>query len=49
MGRDRIRDFEKHGADVLVSSDVSCLLHLTSLAPALRTLHIAELLEEATR
>lgn len=49
MGRDRIRDCEAHGAEVLVSSDVSCLLHLSAIAPALRALHIAELLEEATR
>ena len=49
MGRDRIRDYKKHDAGVLVSSDVSCLLHLTALAPEMRTLHIGELLEEATR
>lgn len=53
MGRDRLRDSTSHGAEVLVSSDASCLLHLEGLAardlPALRTLHIAELLEEATR
>ena len=57
MGRDRLRDYATHGAEVLVSSDVSCLLHLEALLadtadpapPCLRTLHIAELLEEATR
>ncbi|MGH7593194.1 MAG: heterodisulfide reductase-related iron-sulfur binding cluster, partial [Gemmatimonadales bacterium] len=53
MGRDRLRDCTAHDADVLVSSDVSCLLHLDALArrvaPALRLLHVAELLEEATR
>jgi len=53
MGRDRLADATSHDADVLVSSDPSCLLHLESIAARngthLRTLHIAELLEEATR
>lgn len=84
MGRDRLRDYADNDAEVLVSSDVSCLVHMEALlaggaprgpqrpAPAatatlgtprtaaaarpagpgelrLRTLHIAELLEEATR
>jgi len=53
MGRDRLHDVTSHGADVLVSSDVSCLLHLDALArrgpTALRLMYIGELLEEATR
>lgn len=55
MGRDRLRDAATHGAEVLVSSDASCLMHLESLVRAdpgpvrPRTLYIAELLEEATR
>ena len=53
MGRDRLTDFTAHHAEVLVSSDPSCLLHLEAIArrsaPTLRSLHIAELLEEATR
>ena len=53
MGRDRLRDATQHGADVFVSSDPSCLLHLDAIARAQRTgmrvMHIAELLEEATR
>ncbi len=53
MGHDRLRDYTAHGAGVLVSSDPSCLLHLEGIArrtaPALRAMHIAELLEEATR
>lgn len=50
MGRDRLRDCTAHDAEVLVSSDVSCLMHLESLAAGgLRTLHVAELLEEGTR
>ncbi|MBI2408127.1 MAG: (Fe-S)-binding protein [Gemmatimonadetes bacterium] len=53
MGRDKLADVALHHAEVLVSSDPSCLLHLEALAlhqgSPLRTLHIAELLEEATR
>jgi L-lactate dehydrogenase complex protein LldE len=53
MARDRLQDVTSHGAEVLVSSDVSCLLHLEALsrrnAPALQTMYIGELLEEATR
>ncbi len=53
MGRDRLRDSLLHDAEVLVSSDASCLLHLEALlrgtAPSLRAMHVAELLEEATR
>lgn len=53
MGRNRLADYTANNADVLVSSDPSCLLHLDGVAKhertVLRTLHIAELLEEATR
>ncbi|MDP1858460.1 MAG: (Fe-S)-binding protein [Gemmatimonadaceae bacterium] len=53
MGRDKLTDVTAHGAEVLVSSDPSCLLHLEAVAAhhgtGLRTLHVAELLEEATR
>jgi L-lactate dehydrogenase complex protein LldE len=53
MGRDKLADVARHHAEVLVSSDPSCLLHLEAVArhhgATLRTLHIAELLEEATR
>jgi L-lactate dehydrogenase complex protein LldE len=79
MGRARLGDCTSHGAEVLVSSDPSCLLHLDGIArhplilseaaqsaaqskdlssetargvaasSDLRTMHIAELLEEATR
>lgn len=53
MGRDKLADIAAHDAEVLVSSDPSCLLHLDAVAThqgsALRTMHIAELLEEATR
>lgn len=53
MGRDKLRDASSRGAEVLVSSDPSCLLHLDAVArhsaSTLRALHVAELLEEATR
>ncbi len=53
MGRDKLADAVDRGAEVFVSSDPSCLLHLEAVARhehrVLRTMHIAELLEEATR
>jgi L-lactate dehydrogenase complex protein LldE len=53
MGRDRLADHLRGGAEVLTSSDVSCLLHMEGLArrggSELRVLHIAELLEAACR
>lgn len=53
MGRDKLADLAAHGAEVLVSSDPSCLLHLEAVAAhhgnTVRTMHVAELLEEATR
>ena len=53
MGRDKLADVSAHNAEVFVSSDPSCLLHLEAIAQhsklTLRTMHIAELLEEATR
>jgi len=51
MGRDRLRDFRSGGAEVLVSTDVSCLMHLGSLSSVgglpVATLHVAELLAGA--
>jgi L-lactate dehydrogenase complex protein LldE len=48
MGRDRLDDHERAGAEFLVSTDVSCLLHLSGIARregrGLRTLHVAEVL-----
>jgi L-lactate dehydrogenase complex protein LldE len=53
MGRDKLADVTTSGAEVLVSSDPSCLLHLEAIArhhgSSLRTMHVSELLEEATR
>jgi L-lactate dehydrogenase complex protein LldE len=48
MGRDRLDDHARGGAEVIASSDVSCLLHLEGLARRagrdLRMLHVAEIL-----
>jgi L-lactate dehydrogenase complex protein LldE len=51
MGRDRLRDFTAHDASAVVSTDMSCLMHLDGLIRRerrpLRVLHVAELLVEA--
>jgi L-lactate dehydrogenase complex protein LldE len=48
MGRDRLRDYRRSGVDAVVSTDVSCLMHLGGLArrdgDALPMLHVAEVL-----
>lgn len=48
MGRDRIADHEKSGAEIITSADMSCLMHLEGLLrrqeTRLRTMHIAEIL-----
>lgn len=48
MGRDRIRDHMAHGAEVITSADMSCLMHLGGLlsreAPHIKVMHIAEIL-----
>ena len=48
MGRDRLRDFAASGAEAVVSTDASCLMHLEGLArragTALPMLHLAEVL-----
>ncbi|GAB5520286.1 MAG: (Fe-S)-binding protein [Rhodothermales bacterium] len=50
MGRDRLRDHEQHGAEVIVSTDMSCLMHLQGLAKReqrpVRFAHVAEVLVE---
>lgn len=51
MGRDRVADHERHGAEVLASADMSCLMHLGGLIrrqqKPIRVLHVAELMCEA--
>ena len=53
MGKSRIADHEQAGAEVIVAGDQSCLLQLQGLLSRagnpLHTLHIAEVLAEATR
>ena len=50
MGRDRLADYAQGGAEVLVSTDMSCLMHLGGLAAAADArytppmLHVAEVL-----
>lgn len=52
MGLDRLEDHRRGRAEVLTSTDVSCLLHLEGLArrqrSPLRILHVAEILAETT-
>jgi L-lactate dehydrogenase complex protein LldE len=51
MGRDRIADHLKAGADVITGTDVSCLMHMDGLArrwkQPVRFQHIAEVFQEA--
>ncbi len=53
MGLDRLADHETAGAEIITSTDVSCLLHLDGLATKrdipLRTLHVAEILAAGLR
>jgi L-lactate dehydrogenase complex protein LldE len=48
MGQDKVAAHQRLGAEVIVSGDVSCLLHLDGVIRkqglAIRTLHIAEIL-----
>lgn len=51
MGRDRIADHEKAGADVITSMDMSCLMHMEGLIRRnkrpLQVMHVAEILQNA--
>jgi L-lactate dehydrogenase complex protein LldE len=53
MGRDRLADYAAAGAEALVSTDMSCLMHLGGIArragAALPTLHVAEVLASGLR
>ena len=48
MGRDRVADHQRHGAEVIASGDVSCLLHLEGVIRRqrlpIRVMHVAEIL-----
>jgi len=51
MGRDRVADHLRAGAEVIAGGDVSCLMHMQGLArrdgKRVRMMHVAELLAEA--
>jgi len=51
MGRDRLADHERAGAEIITGFDTSCLMHLEGLIrrekKALRVMHVAEILEQA--
>jgi L-lactate dehydrogenase complex protein LldE len=51
MGRDRIADHEKAGAEIIAGFDMSCLMHLDGLIQRnkrpIRTMHVAEIFAEA--
>ena len=51
MGRDRIADHERAGAEIVTGADVSCLMHMDGLIrrarKPLRVMHVAEVLAEA--
>ena len=53
MGRDRLRDYTSHGTQAVVSTDMSCLMHLDGLARRERIplpmYHVAEVLAGTAR
>lgn len=53
MGRDRLEDHERGGAEIVTAVDMSCLMHLDGLirrdGRPLRVMHVAEILAEAGR
>src|SRR5262249_36451167 len=50
MGKDRIADHERAGAEIITGTDMSCLMHLDGLLrrarKPLRVMHVAEILDE---
>jgi L-lactate dehydrogenase complex protein LldE len=52
MGYDRVHDFYRHGAEYIVSADMSCLLHMKGvidrLKLPLKVIHIAQVLNGVT-
>lgn len=48
MGKDRVTDHTKHGAEYITSSDLSCLMHLEGILhrnkSKIKVIHIAEIL-----
>jgi L-lactate dehydrogenase complex protein LldE len=51
MGKDRVIDHEKNGAEYITSSDLSCLMHLEGILlrqkSKVRIIHIAEILNSS--
>jgi len=51
MGKDRIADHERAGAEVIAGYDMSCLMHLDGLLrrerKAIRVMHVAQILDQA--
>jgi L-lactate dehydrogenase complex protein LldE len=51
MGKDRVTDHEKNGAEYITSSDLSCLMHLEGILhrkkSKVRIIHIAEILNSS--
>jgi len=51
MGKDRIADHERGGAEIITGADMSCLMHMDGLIRRarrpLRVMHVAEILAEA--
>jgi L-lactate dehydrogenase complex protein LldE len=51
MGKDRVADHERAGAEVLTAIDMSCLMHLDGLirraAKPMKVMHVAELMAQA--
>jgi len=52
MGKDRIHDHMKNGAEIITATDMSCLMHLEGVIKRnrhpLRVMHVAEILNTAT-
>lgn len=52
MGKDRVTDHTKHGAEYITSSDLSCLMHLEGILrrhkSPVKIIHIAEILNATT-
>jgi L-lactate dehydrogenase complex protein LldE len=48
MGKDRVTDHTKNGAEYITSSDLSCLMHLEGILhrnkSSVKIIHIAEIL-----
>ena len=53
MGKDKIADHERAGAEIIAGADMSCLMHLSGLLQRqkkpLRVMHVAQVLAEATQ